>query len=123
MERQMIHQCPVCTHSLNVTELHCHQCHTSIKGNFSVSRLARLHEEQLKFVEIFIKCRGNIKEVERELGVSYPTVRGKLENVIEALGYRPEKVTHISSQKRKEILDRLDRGEISADEALKQLNE
>jgi len=122
MRRKMPMTCPVCQSSLEVTELHCHTCDTTIRGHFTQSKLASLNEEQLMFVEVFIKSRGNIKEVERELGVSYPTVRGKLESVIEALGYRPEKVNQ-SANRRKEILNKLEQGGITTEEALRLLNE
>jgi hypothetical protein len=85
--------------------------------------LQRLNREQLEFVEIFIKCRGNIKEVERELGISYPTVRNRLEQVIESMGYPAQKLNPEESKRRKEILERLNRGEISTEEALKYLNQ
>jgi hypothetical protein len=77
--------------------------------------------DQQEFVEVFIKCRGNIKEVEKELGISYPTVRGRLEAVIENLGYRPEPIPKTDpevARKRKEILDALNNGEITAEEAV-----
>lgn len=124
--RRMISRCPVCSEELVVTRLRCMHCETSIEGAFEVSRFARLSKEHLEFVEIFLKSRGNIKEVERELGISYPTVRGRLDTVLEALGYRvdPAQVEEVATGKtarRKEILDALNRGELSSEEAIKQL--
>jgi hypothetical protein len=78
-----------------------------------------MSEEQKQFIETFIKCRGNIKEVEKELGVSYPTVRSKLDDVICALGYQVKSPK--AAESKKEILDMLSRGDISHDEALKLL--
>ncbi len=115
--------CPVCEHPLQITELHCKHCDTTLRGQFSTSGFHRLSREQLQFVEIFVKSRGNIKEVERELGISYPTVRNKLEQVIEAMGYPAQQLNPEESLRRKEILDRLNRGEISTEEALKSLNQ
>jgi hypothetical protein len=123
--RRMPGRCPVCDEELAVTRLKCPSCETAIEGQFELSRLARLSKEQMDFVEIFIKCRGNIKEVERELGISYPTVRGRLDQVIAALGYRVEsdEQPQARSDRRKEILDALGRGEMTTEEAVKLLKQ
>ncbi|HYG60448.1 MAG TPA: DUF2089 domain-containing protein [Symbiobacteriaceae bacterium] len=126
--RRMISRCPVCSEELVVTRLRCNHCETAIEGTFEVSKFNRLSKEHLEFVEIFLKSRGNIKEVERELGISYPTVRGRLDAVLEALGYRvdpvvAEEVTRGKQTKRKEILDALNRGELSSEEAIKRLKD
>lgn len=133
--RRMPGRCPVCDDEMMVTRLRCPSCETAIEGSFEISKFARLTREQLEFVEIFIKSRGNIREVERELGISYPTVRGRLDAVIEALGYRvelggpdeparpPEAPVPPRPGRRKEILDALNRGEISSEEALKRLKQ
>lgn len=115
--------CPVCEHPLQITELHCTHCDTTVRGRFTTSGFYRLTREQLDFVEVFVKSRGNIKEVERELGISYPTVRNKLEQVIESMGYPAQQLNPEESKRRKEILDRLNRGEITTEDALKSLNE
>lgn len=119
MKREVLGKCPVCGDELSVTTLSCHTCHTHIEGDFSLCKFCKLNDEQKNFVELFLKNRGNIKEIEKELGISYPTVRGKLENVIEALGYstKPEEI----KVDKKEILRRLDNGEITTEEALKLL--
>lgn len=124
--RRMISRCPVCNEELVVTRLRCNHCETAIEGAFEISKFARLSKEHLDFVEIFLKSRGNIKEVERELGISYPTVRGRLDAVLEALGYKvepgaAEEVSRGKQTRRKEILDALNRGEISSEDAVKQL--
>lgn len=80
-----------------------------------------LNQEQREFVETFVRCRGNIKEVERELGVSYPTVRNRLDAVIMALGYTVEAEepdTRVDEGRRK-VLESLNKGEISAEDAIK----
>jgi hypothetical protein len=116
-------RCPVCGEALHVTRLQCRQCDTVIEGRFEATRLSRLSPEQLSFVETFLRCEGTIKRVEKELGISYPTVRARLEEVIHALGfevlstYTPE-ATRLNDAERSAILDRLDRGEISSEEAL-----
>ena len=121
MKREVLGKCPVCGDELFVSKLSCHNCHTSIEGDFSLCNFCKLTDEQKHFVEIFIKSRGNIKEIEKEMGISYPTVRGKLENVIEALGYNPKDA--VSKTDKKEVLKRLDAGEITSDEALKLLQD
>ncbi len=123
MANQILGKCPVCGGNLVVSKLHCYQCETSIEGNFEPSKFARLNKEQQYFLEIFVKARGNIKEVERELGISYPTVRSRLDAIILALGYKvePDYEDEKYQEKRKSILAKLDKGEIDAAEALRQL--
>lgn len=125
-KRKMPGRCPVCSDEMIVTRLKCTSCDTAIEGTFELSKFARLSKEHLEFVETFLKSRGNIKEVERELGISYPTVRGRLDAVLEALGYRVEpsaadEGARAKHARRKEILDALNRGELSSEEAVKQL--
>lgn len=91
-----------------------------------MERLSRLNAEQLSFVETFLRCEGTIKRVERELGVSYPTVRSRLEEVIRTLGFEvvstyPIGTGELSDSDRTRILDQLDRGEIAYEEALRLL--
>src|SRR5579883_1140271 len=118
--------CPVCGDQLRVTRLACPTCHTAIEGNFTLGRFQILSPEQLAFLEIFIKNRGIIREVERELGVSYPTVRNRLDDLIRALGFEvreestgPEMAD--DAARRRQVLERLSAGEITADEALQLL--
>ena len=80
-------RCPVCTNELGVTRLQCGHCGTAIEGSFSLGRLQALTPEQINFVETFIKCRGKIKDVEAELGISYPTVVARLNDVVRTMGY------------------------------------
>lgn len=123
--REAMGKCPVCGEELEVTRLHCHNCDTALEGHFSLCKFCRLTPEQKMFAEVFLTARGNIKEVERILGISYPTVRGRLDGVIEALGYpvKEESSGGVSPQKRREILAQLDAGEISAEEAIKLLRQ
>jgi len=120
MAYQVITRCSVCGNKLEVTELKCQQCQTKYQGQFVLDKFSYLSPEQKYFIEIFLKCRGNIKEVEKELNISYPTVRGKLDDVITSLGYdvRPDERAQVN---KKEILDQLARGEISYEEALKRM--
>lgn len=120
MKKEAIGRCPVCNNEMNVTRLHCSHCDTTIEGNFTLCKFCRLTEDHKTFVEVFIKNRGNIKEIEKELGISYPTVRSKLENVIEALGYSVKDESRVD---KKEVLSKLSAGEITAEEAVKLLKE
>ncbi|MHB8926501.1 MAG: DUF2089 family protein [Bacillota bacterium] len=116
-------RCPVCHEKLDITRLHCPRCETTIEGRFEGTKFDALTRDQLDFVEVFLKARGNIKEVERELGISYPTVRGRLEAVIQGLGYRPEPVPEDTgaAARRREVLEALKTGRISAEDAVKLL--
>jgi len=111
--------CPACTKPMRVTGLTCPHCETSIRGQFEVSGLHRLTGEQLQFVEVFLRCRGNIKEVERDLKISYPTVRSRLDQVIQSMGYPLQREESSEpSHGREEVLDALGRGELSFEDAL-----
>ncbi|SCX82046.1 DUF2089 domain-containing protein [Alkaliphilus peptidifermentans] len=120
MKNKVLGQCPVCNHQLKITRLHCRHCDTTIEGSFELCKFSRLSQEHKDFIDVFIKNRGNIKEIERELGISYPTVRNKLEGVIEALGHSSVPIT---STNKKDVLESLSRGEITAEEAVKLLKE
>lgn len=122
MAREVLGKCPVCGGNTQVTGIVCTDCDTKIEGRFQMCRFCRLTGDQKSFLEAFIKCRGNIKEVEKELGISYPTVRNKLEDVAGALGYKSEPQPEEPGRK-KEILDKLNGGELSVEEALEMLKE
>ncbi len=126
MAREALGKCPVCGQNTEVTSISCSGCGTRIEGHFQLCRFCRLTEEQKSFIETFIKCRGNIKEVEKELGISYPTVKNRLEDAANALGYSNAQDSFMEAEmpgRRKEILDRLEDGEISVEEALNLLKE
>src|SRR5690625_2317569 len=120
MKRRTVGSCPACGDRLVVRRLQCVNCDTAIEGNFVQSRFDRLSPEQQHFVEVFLLARGNIKEVERVLGISYPTVRNRLDGALEAMGHKVDRDAGEAEtgERRAEVLARLDRGEISADEAL-----
>ena len=122
--RKVLEHCPTCGGELIVTKLECISCDTEITSSYTLTRFARLSQESLDFVETFVKNRGNIKEMERELGLSYPTVRSRLNDVIRELGYevRSDAVSEEVSEKRREILRQLNAGEISASEAAEMIN-
>jgi len=115
--KRILQECPMCNGTLQVRELYCPRCRIRIQGDFEPpqSRLLSLSRKELEFVELFVRLRGNIKEVEKALGVSYPTVRGMLDGVIKNLGYTVGK--QMSPEKRMEIIEKISRGELSADRA------
>lgn len=131
MPHDVISTCPVCAGELAVTRLHCRSCGTTLEGEFTVGRFGRLTREQLTLLESFLRSRGNLRDMERELGISYPTVRGRVEALVRALGFGPREGSDEAasdeaaaaaaggdiSAARQEILERLGRHEISADEA------
>lgn len=118
-------QCPVCGRDLHVTRLECASCHTGIDGHFALNRFSRLSVDQLGFLEVFIKNRGVIKDVEAELGISYPTVRARLDDVIRGLGFPPASDDGLrpsqAREERRQILEALRKKDITADEAARRL--
>lgn len=120
MAYKILSKCPVCSSKLKATRLKCESCNTVVENQFELSKFDYLNNEQLSFIEVFLKSRGNIKDVEKELGISYPTVRAKLDEVIVALGHTVAKQK--PSTEKKEVVDMLEKGEITADEALKMLS-
>jgi hypothetical protein len=136
MARDVISTCPVCEGELAITRLHCRTCGTSLEGEFGVGRFGRLSREQLSLLESFLRSRGNLKDLERELGISYPTVRGRIEALLRALGLAdgeeaapeepaeadaPNPTSDDEAAHRRAILDRLARREISAEDAAEAL--
>ncbi len=119
----VIGQCPICRDQLMVSRLHCRNCDTTLEGQFTLGRLYELAPEQLAFVEVFLRCEGKFNRVGQELDLSYPAVRSRLTDIIEALGYtvsQPEPVA-LSEETRREILAQVSAGSISAEEAIELL--
>jgi len=132
MVHDVIATCPVCTDELTITRLHCRACGTALEGEFGVGRFGRLDREQMSLLESFLRSRGNLKEMERELGISYPTVRGRVDSLVRALGLSDLPDDAVANDidspappegpdERRSILERLARKEIDADEAAAQL--
>ncbi len=127
--------CPVCHHELSVVKLHCESCNTSLDGHFSLSKFNYLDTDKLYFIEVFVKNRGNIKAIEKEMNLSYPTIKKILDDVIVGLGYTLEGGDDVSQQQpspqssqnekskvsRTEILDQLEKGAISVADAVEKL--
>jgi hypothetical protein len=139
MPHDVISTCPVCSGELAVTRLHCRSCGTTLEGEFSVGRFGRLTREQLLLLESFLRSRGNLRDMERELSISYPTVRSRVEALVRALGFGPRADSDEAAEDaaaaaaatgagaasstsdlataRQAILERLGRHEMTADEA------
>lgn len=112
-------RCPACEAPLAVKALFCPSCGTEVHGRFQLNEFALLSKDHLDFLRLFVKARGNLKEVERILGVSYPTVRARLDALLKALGYEAAE----EGEDRLEVLEALRRGEISVEEAVARLKE
>ena len=129
MPHDVISTCPVCAGELSVTRLQCRSCGTALEGDFSVGRFSRLSRDQTALLESFLRSRGNLRDMERELGISYPTVRSRVEALVRALGFgprsddEPEPATEpdvtatARASARQAILERLAAHDINADEA------
>jgi hypothetical protein len=118
-------KCPLCGGEILVTRIHCQDCDSNIEGRFSGGAFSQLNKEQLLFVETFVRCEGKITRMEDELGLSYPTIRNRLHEVIRALGYDPGKdePSGLSEDERLRILESLEQGSISYTDAMKMLQE
>lgn len=108
-------RCPSCGGQMHIKTLVCPACQTEISGDFPLDRFTRLSAEQFHFLETFLRCRGSLKDVGAELGISYPTARNRLDKLLQALGYESVQNEH---DRRIEILTQLKNGEISAEDAL-----
>jgi hypothetical protein len=136
MPHDVIATCPVCSGELTVTRLHCRACGTTLEGDFNVGRFGHLSREQMAVLESFLRSRGNLRDMERELSLSYPTIRSRVEALVRALGFGPRADADDASEgdagapssgagstpeqvasARQAILERLARREIGADEA------
>lgn len=129
--KKMLDRCPVCEGTMRITELSCAKCGAQVRAAFEPCRFCRLTLEQLQFVELFVRSRGNITTVGNDLGISYPTVSRRLDAVLSALGYTeettpsplPPRVRDDKDLARRGILEMLDRGDITAEEATRKLKD
>ncbi len=124
--RKILEQCPTCGGPLVVTEVSCPQCRTQVRSQYSPCPFCALTADQLVFVKLFVEKRGNLRDMEKALGVSYPTVRGKLDEVAERLTVAPTPVGSTASEppsdeERREVLRLIAAGELSPKEGLARL--
>ena len=118
-----LNKCPVCGDNLLVARYHCDTCDTVIEGRFENSTFPGLTAEQIEFVKTFVRCEGKINRMEGELNLSYPTIRNRLHDTIRAMGFEPGKdeSLDVSEEKRHSVLEDLDAGKISAEDAMRML--
>lgn len=102
-------QCPVCSGRYVVSQLRCSSCGTKLEGNFSTGAFSNLNDKQLNFITVFLKNRGNIQNTGKDLGISYPTVKSRLDEALKAMGL------YVESEG--DILQKVKSGEISIEEA------
>lgn len=127
--RKILEQCPTCGGPLIVIELECAQCQTQVRGRYAPCTFCSLTADQLEFVRLFVQSRGNLREMEKLLGVSYPTVRGKLDEIAERLGAAPAPAEAppppmrptVPEEERQELLRLIAEGKLSPKEALARL--
>lgn len=117
--------CPFCGGELAITRIYCRDCDTTYEGRFSGGPFVALTPEQVNFIFTFVRCEGKIRRMESEVGLSYPTIRSRLHEVIRALGYEPggDEAPALSPQERQRILEDLDSGRINAEQAMQMLGE
>lgn len=113
--------CPACNEGMHVSELTCPHCLTKIQGDFISTGIQRLKRDQLEFIEVFVRCRGNIKEVEKDLKISYPTVRARLDQIIRDMGYTPEATTPTPDEAAIDIINAIENGLLTVEEAVAKL--
>lgn len=114
----MINKCPNCGDQMVITSYRCNSCYTEVHGEFEVDSFSRLDKEDKEFIELFLQKRGSIKDVGEEIGISYPTVRNRIDKIVSKLGGKIDKKSH-----RLDILNMLDNGEITTEKAKELLEE
>jgi len=116
-------QCPTCHSRLHVNGLRCATCDTEVRGNFSTCEFCSLVDGQRGLLRVFLASRGNAKELERHLGVSYPTARARLDDLLAALDITPTSVpaTATKPESRRQVIAALAQGDLDVDAALARL--
>lgn len=119
-------RCPICQSELEVVRLHCSSCDTSLEGRFALGQFSNLSPEQMEFVFTFVRCEGKINRMEQELGLSYPTIRNRLHEVIRKLGYEPGRddmpeSSEVDDETRSSVIANLEAGKITAVQAMRLL--
>ncbi len=111
--------CPVCSERLALTRLTCPSCSTELSGGFATCEFCALSDEDRDVLRVFLASRGNMKELERHLGVSYPTARARFDSLLAKIGIeRPA----VPAPSRMELMEQVARGEIDVNEALARLD-
>ena len=122
-----LNTCPVCKGKLIVKEFYCTDCGTTIKGEFTLGDILNLPKDKLEFLMDYLKLRGNLRELGNQMGVSYPTIRARFDELLEALGIESAAAKKQQDEEKKaqisEILKQIDSGDISSKEGLKKIKE
>jgi hypothetical protein len=121
MKKKIVSICPVCGGPLTITELKCSNCGTTIQGSFEFDRFMLLDDEDREFLIEFLRSRGNIKELQARLNISYPTAKARLDKLLKNLDLFEEE--NDDRLTKSEVLSRLEKGEITVDEAIELLKE
>lgn len=121
--RKILERCPSCGSDLEIAELRCTRCETQIRARYQPCDFCRLSEEQSTFLRLFVASRGNLTELEKRLGVSYPTIRAKLDEVIERLGAGDTTPAPPTAPSRRAVLEAIARGEITPAEGARQMQQ
>ena len=130
MTQPMPNKCPLCSGALEVTAIRCLECGVEMHGQFALAPYRNLDAEQIRFLETFLRCRGVIRDMEAALGISYPTVRARLDALLSALGFEggpyatpavPPPSAAQKAARRKEILTAIENGTLGADAGLNAL--
>jgi hypothetical protein len=111
-------KCPSCGKEMRVCLIKCPACETEVQGDFEPGRFAGLTEDQMNFMDLFVRCRGNLKDIGGMLGISYPTARNRLDDLIRAMDNHDRQKAAL---KRMEILQMVRDGSITVDEAVEYL--
>ncbi len=128
--RKILERCPSCGGKLVVTEVQCQQCHTQVRSQYLPCAFCALTADQLVFVKLFVEKRGNLRDMEKSLGISYPTVRGKLEEIAGRLAGGPIPVEEMpqppegtgdEAEARRAVLRLIAEGKLSVKEGLNRL--
>jgi hypothetical protein len=114
LTRHAPRSCPVCAQRLALTRLSCPDCETELSGVFEACEFCSLDADDRDMLRVFLRSRGNMKDLERHLGVSYPTARARFDKLLQRLDLEPTD----ESTERLSVLERLSRGEIDVNEAL-----
>ncbi len=131
MTHELPSECPLCQGELQITQTTCLECGVQMTGQFNLAPYRALDSEQARFMETFLRCRGVLRDVEAALGISYPTVRGRLDGLLSALNFAdgphpnppapPVPPTDKKAARRREILTAVENGTLDAETALKSL--
>lgn len=136
--QKLFNQCPACGGQLIITECRCNNCQLQMRGEFQLGQQSNLSDDEMAFIRVFLSARGNLSEVERILGISYPTIRNKLDEINSVLNRTNENAElsqkNLNSapdtnsqtpveESRIDILQKVADGKLSPTEAVQKLHE